>query len=76
MFRYIFLLISIFLCIPPAWAGSEFVAVLEFQGNAEDQILMQLSDEVRGGIREGLPRQKYSISTRENIRQILEDQVA
>ncbi|MEC7985013.1 MAG: hypothetical protein VX278_07610 [Myxococcota bacterium] len=50
------------------------VAVLEFQSNEIDRrTLLLLSDEARGGLREGLSIDKYNIISRENLFQILSD---
>lgn len=50
------------------------VAVLEFRGVGIDStVLLQVSDDARGGAREGLPTQEFEITSRENIKQILED---
>ena len=72
MIRWIFL----FCCL--VWSNVAFakqrVAVLEFRGvGIEQQILFQLSDESRGGAREGLPVQEFDITSRENMKQMLED---
>ena len=64
----------LFLLSTPAYADLSRVAVLEFRGVGIDStILFQLSDEARGGIREGLPVRKFDVTTRESISQILED---
>ncbi|MBM75063.1 MAG: hypothetical protein CMK59_06665 [Proteobacteria bacterium] len=71
MIRYLLVLLMLFSNVVFA---KQRVAVLEFRGVGIDQnILFQLSDESRGGAREGLPIHHFDITSRENMRQILED---
>ena len=72
MTRYLSPLLFLLFLIPQHAFADVRLAVLEFRGNASKAILQQISDEARGGVREGLPRQKYSITSRENIKQILD----
>ncbi len=72
MLRWVFIICCLI------WSNIAFakqrVAVLEFRGVGMDQnILFQLSDEARGGAREGLPVQEFDITSRENMKQMLED---
>ena len=71
--RYFLFFCTVLVLLPKTAFADLRLAVLEFRGNASEAILQQISDEARGGAREGLPRQKYSITSRENIKQILED---
>lgn len=62
------------LCWSNVVLAKQRLAVLEFRGISIDQgLLLQLSDEARGGAREGLPIQDYDITSRENMKQMLED---
>ena len=57
-----------------AWAEIRHVAILEFRGiGIKSEILLQLSDEARGGIREGLSIANFNVTSRENLQQILAD---
>ena len=63
------LLISIFFHTAEA---RKRVAIIEFRGiKVEADILRQLTDDARGGMREGLPSESFDIISRENISQIL-----
>ena len=70
--KWVFCLIL--LCISNIAFAKQRVAVLEFRGvGMESTILFQLSDEARGGVREGLPIREFDITSRENLKQMLED---
>ena len=58
----------------PAFAETMSLAVLEFGGiGVDDEDLLSLSDQVRYAAIHLLPKNKYSIYTRENLTQILSD---
>ncbi len=60
--------------VSDALAEIKRVAVLEFRGvDVQDAMLLKLSDQSRFAALEVLDHQKYSVITRENMMQILED---
>ena len=60
--------------IAQAQQQTKLVAVLEFRGlGVNTQLLAQLSEEARGGARMSLPNSEYNITSRENMKQMLED---
>ena len=68
------LIILLMVCWSNVVWAKQRVAVLEFKGTGVDQsILFQMSDEARGGAREGLPIQEFDITSRENLKQMLAD---
>ena len=71
--RCIFLL-CIFFFHANAHAKELRVAVLEFRGiGLENEVLLKLSDQSRAAALQALPREEYSIMTRENMLLILSD---
>jgi hypothetical protein len=69
-----FIVVLFLVCWSNVAFAKKRLAVLEFRGiGLEQTMLFQLSDEARGGAREGLPIQDYDITSRENIKQMLED---
>jgi len=73
-----FLQLLIFNCLWLSIANAEErIAVLEFQGTkADKEVLIQLSDEARGGTLAAFPfhRSQFSVITRENLDAILKSQ--
>ena len=69
-------LFCIWLCCLPAAFAEEIkrVAILEFRGVGIDQeVLFKLSDQARIAAIEALPKEEYTIMTRENMLMVLED---
>lgn len=59
---------------PVALGGKQRLAVLEFQSRGfEDDVLMALSDTVRGGVLQGLQGHGVAVMTRENMQVLLKD---
>jgi|GEM_PF-5279983 TolB-like protein len=59
---------------PVTLGGKQHLAVLEFQSRGfEDDVLMALSDTVRGGVLQGLQGHGVAVMTRENMQVLLKD---
>ena len=76
MMGRVFILILVWSCMISSAIAEEIkrVAVLEFRGVAVDtEMLLKLSDQARLAAVERLPKETYSIMTRENMMMVLED---
>ena len=74
--RFCFQLILLWLCFLSSADAQELlrVAVLEFRGvNVDPEILLKLSDQSRLSAVSALPKEQYSVMTRENMMMILND---